>query len=389
MRLKNPQGTTHLTYCLNIHPGESLEEIRRAIAGPAAAVRDRVPHAGPFGLGLRLPAGAAAELAGDAAQRRAFRRLLDEQSCYAFTVNAFPFGRFHDTRVKEQVYAPDWRTPERVAYTNQVADLLAEWMPDDGTEGSISTVPGSFKAWLAGEDDVAAMARRLLETARHLDGVRERTGRVIRLALEPEPDCFLESTLDAQSFFEWIAARLEAAEAALLQEYVGVCLDTCHHAVGGELPLDALNAMRRAGIRVPKIQLSAAPVIALTSEGLAAARRFDESTYLHQARAFRAGKRVGRWPDLPQALAAVEGGLAADQLRIHAHVPLFWEGVEPLTSTTTSLTPDFWANLAGGVCGHLEIETYTFGVLPPEFRNRPVEESIAREYVWVLARLGA
>ena len=180
----------HLTYCLNIHPGEGWEENLHAIRTKTLAVRDRVGAGKPFGLGLRLSRRAAAEL-GRRETLDAFKRFLEENGLYVFTVNGFPFGAFHGEKVKERVYSPDWRTPERLAYTVQIAEILAALVPE-GVEGSISTVPGSYKEWVKDESDVSAMVEKLASCAGELDRIRQRTGKTVRLALEPEPDCYIE-----------------------------------------------------------------------------------------------------------------------------------------------------------------------------------------------------
>ena len=76
-----------------------------------------------------------------------------------------------------------------------------------------------------------------------------------------------------------------------------------------------------------------------------------------------------------------------EELRVHFHVPLFFTGAGPLQSTADALTPDFFHELRSGVCSHLEIETYTFDVLPPEVHPGDIVKSIAREYAWVLEKL--
>ena len=39
------------------------------------------------------------------------------------------------------------------------------------------------------------------------------------------------------------------------------------------------------------------------------------------------------------------------------------------------------------LCPHIEMETYTWEVLPPELKNRNVAEQLVAEYEWTLARL--
>src|SRR5258706_10988716 len=148
-------GDAHLTYCTIIHAGESWHDVRANVERHVVDVKHRVAPDEPFGVGLRLSARAAEELAaGDELSR--FERCLIEQRLYVFTINGFPYGPFHGTPVKAAVYRPDWIEPERVAYTNRLADLLARLLPD-GVDGTISTVPGCFRARVA-DGSVRAIA---------------------------------------------------------------------------------------------------------------------------------------------------------------------------------------------------------------------------------------
>src|SRR5438132_878800 len=100
-------GGAHLTYCTNIHPGESWSEVRANLERHVVRVKERIAPRERFGIGLRLSAQAARELASPPLMM-AFRRWLDAHDLYVFTINAFPYGAFHGTRVKEDVYRPDW-----------------------------------------------------------------------------------------------------------------------------------------------------------------------------------------------------------------------------------------------------------------------------------------
>jgi hypothetical protein len=146
-------GGSHLGYCTNIHPGESWDEIRANLGRYVPEVKRRVSPDAPFGLGLRLSCLAARQLAGPESLAE-FADFLRRESLYVFTINGFPYGPFHGTRVKEDVYLPDWRDEERLEYTNLLADLLAQWVPaGTASGGSISTVPGAFRAATRGTTD--------------------------------------------------------------------------------------------------------------------------------------------------------------------------------------------------------------------------------------------
>jgi len=379
MKLRSAQ---HLTYCLNVHPGESWAENFAAIREKAVAVRDLVAPGQPFGLGLRLSRQAASELSKPAQHEQA-RAFFTANNLYAFTINGFPFGRFHDRRVKEQVYAPDWRSDERLDYTIALAEILAELLPE-GLDGSISTVPGSYKPWIKTEADVRAMGDRLIACAQRLAQIKSETGKEIHLGLEPEPSCFLETTGETIEFFDEVLFRRAGADAELVRKHIGVCFDTCHVALQFEDLCESFERYRAAGIRISKVQLSKALAATPGPDALRELSAFDEPVYLHQVKARSANGSIRSWEDLGTALPDLEKS-DASEVRVHFHVPLFFNGSGPLGAT--EIDRDFLHKLNGEPSLHLEIETYTWSVLPEEIRLPSVVESVAREYRWMLERL--
>ena len=386
----------HLTYCLNVHPGESWETNLAAIRDYAMAVRDRVAPGEPFGLGLRLGAQAADEL-GRPVALRDFGQFLAEHGLYVFTINGFPYGRFHETAVKENVYRPDWCTPQRRDYTIAMANILSALLPE-GVAGSISTVPGSYKGWIRSTDQVRQMACMLADAAMHLARIRECTGRDIVLALEPEPDCYLETTGECVNFLTGPLA-VEGAEhlaqsfglsrstaRAMLTDHVGVCFDASHLAVQFEDLASSLKCLADEGIRVGKVHLSAALRIRGAPDAMDQMRPFVDAVYLHQVKARTKDGRIISYADLPEALAAAEAGPVVEDIaewRVHFHVPLFFAGRGSLESTSDLLAGEFAELLRRGAAEHLEIETYTFAVLPEAMKARGLIDSIAEEYQWV------
>jgi hypothetical protein len=362
----------HLTYCLNIHPGETWQENFAAIRQNATKVRDSVAKKGvPFGLGLRLCKVAACSLMEKTALE-SFRGFLAEQNMYVFTINGFPYGPFHGKPVKEAVYQPDWRTRERRDYTIILAGILAALLPD-GVPGSISTVPCSYKEWIKTDSDIAVMVRNLEECAGHLALIEQRTGKHISLALEPEPDCFLETTDDILKFF-----KEHLVKSCI--PHLGVCFDTCHLAVQFEDLENSLQQLLAAGISVPKIQLSAALKTRITEPALHELERYCDNVYLHQVRTRDSSGVITRYKDLSPELLGRLRDSAAAELRAHFHVPLYLAGAGCLGSTVHDLTPAFFKTALAAGIPHLEIETYTFDVLPPELRAVSVTDSIAREF---------
>jgi len=385
----------HLTYCTNIHAGEPLEEVMASLARHLPAIKAQVAGVQPFGVGLRLGYAAANSLR-DAAAMARLKRFLAEGGYYVFTINGFPYGAFHGRAVKEDAYKPDWSDPARLAYTDLLADILSELLPA-GQEGSVSTVPCTFKPWAPGR--IAAIVEHLIRHVAHLVGITARTGQTISLALEPEPYCYLETIEETTAFFKERLfsrdgiARLAAltglggagAEAAM-RRHIGVCYDVCHAAVEFEDPQGSIARLRAEGILIGKLQLSSAlKVAALDAESARHLAAFAEPVYLHQA-VQRSNGTLVRFVDLPQALAA-GGAVAGAELRVHFHVPVFLEQMAHFGTTQAFLAEILALHRADPISRHLEAETYTWDVLPASYRSADLSSAIARELNWVKARL--
>lgn len=394
-------SSVHLTYCSNIHPGETWAEVRAQVGAHLPKVKAQLSPDRPFGIGLRLSA-VAAESLSDPAAMEEFKAFLAGEGLYVFTINGFPYGEFHGTPVKENVYLPDWRDAARLAYSNRLADLLSELLPDDpALEGSISTVPGAFKPEIKTDADVAAMADNLVRHVAHLVALRERTGRTVTLELEPEPCCFIETIDEAVGFFRdhlfsagavaGMAKQtgLSGAEAeAALRRHIGVCLDLCHAAVEFEDADEALAKLRDAGIRIGKMQISAGLRFARVDEAtVELLRPFNDAVYLHQV-VERNGAGLARYVDLPEAFAAADGKQGDKEWRVHFHVPIFLDDLGRFSTTQDFIRDMLARQRAAPVTRHLEVETYTWDVLPPDYRNVDVDAAIVRELQWVRGQLG-
>jgi hypothetical protein len=377
----------HLAYCTNIHRGGTWAETFYSLQNYALAVREKVCPQKPFAIGLRLSEPAAVELS-DRAELLKFQRWLAANACYVFTLNGFPYGQFHGARIKEQVYRPDWTSPERVAYTNLLFDLLAQLVPA-GIDGSVSTLPGSFKEFHPSTEALKAIRQNLWRCIEHIAHVSRQTGRTLHLGLEPEPMCLLESSAETIHLFDHL--RAEHPRDPRLGAHLGVNYDTCHFAVGFEEPQNALPCLVNHGIRISKIHVSSALKMAPTPEARGELKKFDDGVYLHQVVARDESGRRTIFRDLPDALASPQSEVLNPQLeewRIHFHVPLHAPAAPPFENTNDHLLGVL--DMLGGhpeICSHLEMETYTWEVLPPELRSQNVVEQLAAEYDWTLARL--
>jgi len=372
----------HLAYCTNIHRGESWGEIWQALKCHTLAVRDRVGAGRPYAIGLRLSDAASRDLAEPGALLD-FQRWLDQENCYVFTINGFPYGRFHGTRVKEQVYQPDWTTPERLEYTKRLFRILAELAPAE-TGGSVSTVPCSYKEFITSEDQVARMRANLWDCVEFLEELSLRSGKDLHLGLEPEPLCFLETSGETVEFMGRMRADRPGDDRVARR--LGVNYDTCHLAVEFEEPQDVLEAFRSNGIRVSKLHFSSALAThpAKTRLELGA---FVEEVYFHQVVARKPDGTIVRHKDLDVALLAakVEPG---EEWRIHFHVPLHAQPRPGFETTSTHMLGVMDALASDpGLCSHVEMETYTWEVLPPELKKREVVDQLADEYRWTLGEM--
>ena len=380
MKLACNGHAVHATYCLNIHPGESWEENLAAIREQVPQVRACLGHEGEFGLGMRLSAQAASELA-IPGRLREFASFLADQGLYVFTVNAFPYGTFHGTRIKEDVYAPDWTSVERVGYTLHVARILATLLPE-GVTGTISTVPGTYRSWTRPET-LGDIVHNLSRTVAELATLETETGRRIQLALEPEPDCLWDTATDCARLFNQDIPRLAEIPESRVQRHLGICLDTCHQAVIFDSPTASLRCLLDAGVPVAKIQVSAAPIFPCSKLGLAQAASFVDECYLHQTAIRQQDGTVQRFPDLPQALAAAQALPPESELRTHFHIPLCVDRWETMRSTRNGLDGEFWQLARQAGIDQFEAETYTFNVLPPALREQSVAENVAAELRWL------
>ena len=376
----------HLAYCTNSHRGESWEQTFDTLQKYTLAVRDKVGGGKPYAIGLRLGADAARELS-YRPSLLAFQKWLERHNCYVFTINGFPYGKFHGARVKEQVYAPDWTTPERLDYTNLLFDLLAEIMPS-GVEGSVSTVPVSFKGFNLDDRAVRTARTNLWRCVEHLEQLTRRTGRKLHLGLEPEPCCFLETTGETVAFFEKL--RADRPGDMRLDEHLGVNYDCCHLAVEFEPPAEALQRLRRAGIKISKIHLSNALKVRPTMEVRAALKSFADDIYFHQTIERRPNGEIIRYGDLDEALdtSVTELPQAELEWRIHFHIPLHARPTALFDTTADHLIGVLdEVKRSPSICAHFEMETYTWEVMPAELKKRNVVDQLVSEYEWTLARL--
>ena len=372
-------------YCTNVHAGATLDETRGNLRRYAVAVRESLQLDRPLGIGLWLSAAAVREIV-SADGATAFGDWLHAAGLDVFTINGFPYGDFHKRVVKHEVYRPDWSTPQRLAYTLDLARILAAIRP--GGEAGISTLPLGWGPWLT-DDGVTAAAANLRKAALTLADIERATGVLVHLDLEPEPGCRLQRAADVVSLFE--RHLLTGTDDDVIRRHLRVCHDICHAAVMFEDQAAMLAAYDSVGVQVGKVQVSSAvrasfddadPDPTALRDALG---RFREDRYLHQTMV-RTGKTTEPifYEDLPDALASAT---AAGEWRVHFHVPIFLERLGPLRTTTHEI--DRWLLLVKDrpEFRHFEIETYAWEVMPAEHK-RTLADDIATELRWLDGRLG-
>jgi hypothetical protein len=392
-------GLGHLTYSTLVHPGDTWDEMWSSLTTYVPQVKARVAPDEPFGVSLRLSAASARTLAGDAERRAELRSFLDDNDLYLYTVNAFPFGPFKGRVVKEDVYEPDWSTEDRAQYTIDVADVLADVSPE-GIQPSIQTAPLAFKPNVTGPGVVEAFTQRVLDVTAHLVQLEQRTGRTVTLAIEPEPYCFLETTDETVAYFQEhlysgaaartlaAAARIPVADAHVaLRRHLGIVFDICHQAVEYEDITASLEALVDAGVPILKLQEAAAlDVPEVTQDAVEALRPYAETVYLTQTLERRDG-RLTRFLNLEDAFAAWDADPGPRAWRIHIHVPVFLDDLGLFRSTRFAIEDALRVHRATPLSGQLEIETYTWDMLPESLKTGDIVEYVCREIEWVRGRL--
>ena len=392
-------GLGHLTYSTLVHPGDDWEQMWESLTTYVPKVKARIAHNQRFGVSLRLSASSAQTLVRSAAERAKLKKFLGDNDMYLYTVNAFPYGAFKGTLVKEQVYEPDWRSEERTRYTMNVADVLADVCPAD-VAPSIQSAPLGFKPRVTGDDVVASFTDHVLRVAAHLVELEARSGRTVTLALEPEPYCFLETTDETVDYFtrhlysgaaaEALArfAHIPISEAHIaLRRHVGVVFDICHQAVEFENITESLQKLVDAGIPIFKLQEAAALHMPQVTQSIVdTLKRYANTIYLTQTVEKKNGK-LTRFLNLEDAFAAWEKDPGPREWRTHFHVPVFLDDLGPFRTTRFAIEDALRFHKLKPLSRQLEIETYTWDVLPDNLKTGDIVDYVCRELDWVRGQL--
>jgi hypothetical protein len=394
----------HLSYCTNIHPGETWTAVFESLKKYCIAIQHKLVPDKPFGIGLRLSKISASQLL-ENNQLKDFKNWLDTNNLYVFTMNGFPYGNFHNVVIKDQVHTPDWTTKERVDYTLDLIKILSVLLPE-GLDGGISTSPLSYKLWFNGEEELIRVKRRatqsLVDVLIALIKVKEESGKTIHIDIEPEPDGMLENTQEVVDYYsdyllkEGVSVlrsktNCSAKEAAAqILEHLQLCYDVCHFALAYEYPKEVIKRLNAVGIKVGKIQISAAlrcekSIVVSIREQQKCLEQFNEPTYLHQAVVLNDKDELQHFSDLKEGITAMNNP-DFKEIRTHFHVPVFVSDFQVLESTQNDIIETLHLWKEEKFTNHLEVETYTWGVLP-EHLQTDMTSSIVRELAWVQKQL--
>ena len=383
MKLSNQ---AHLAYCTNVHRGNSWQETFDSLENYVMKVREGVAPEERFAIGLRLGADAARELA-DPRELYEFRKWLDQKNAYVFTINGFPYGNFHGSRVKEEVYRPDWTTDERLDYTLLLFSIL-EKLLEPGEEGSVSTLPGSFKDFLPNQEIPDILLQKVDACALEIEKLADSKNLDLHLGMEPEPLGLFETTPETVSFFDRLLDK--GTDEEIIRKRIGVNYDCCHLAIEFEDAHEGLDSLVKNGIRLSKLHLSSALSAKPTENNLLRLKDFIEPVYLHQVTLGKDEQCICRIKDLDTALEMqMAGNLPeADEWRIHFHVPLHASPGGDMGDTRLHVIDTlFWLSKNPNACRHLEMETYTWEVLPEKLQAGTVVEQVGKEYQWTLEQM--
>ncbi|GAA5222238.1 metabolite traffic protein EboE [Membranihabitans marinus] len=387
--------TGHLTYCSNIHSGEQWEDHFQQLKENFPTIHQKTYPQNKMAIGLRISNAASITLTQEEYLQE-LKEWLKTNNSYVFTMNGFPYGNFHKTKVKDQVHFPDWTTIDRLNYTLRLFKILSTLLPDNLSSGGISTSPLSYKYWISSSEDTEEVFRKatanIIEVLKFLHLHKIETGQSLHLDIECEPDGLLSNSSDYITWYNEYLLPMAAKQfeelpysqvKAITNNHIQLCYDICHFAVEFEDPQEAIHSLKRNNLTIGKVQISSAMEMKISGniqEKLRRIKDFDEPVYLHQVVIQLPNHSTSRYQDLSKALIN-EDIREGDIWRIHYHVPIFQEKYGLLESTQSYITETLKILVREGLCDHYEVETYTWEVLPDEIQNS-LNESIAREIKW-------
>jgi hypothetical protein len=394
------KGLGHLTYSTLVHQTDNFDQLWKSVNTYLPAVKARVAPNQKFGVCLRTSAPSAEMLSQDSSKRADLKKFFADNDLYLYTANAFVYGVFKKQIIKEDVYEPDWQTSERREYTKQVANLLAEMAPE-GVNPSIQSAPLGFKPKVTGDHVVDQYTNNVIDVVAHLVELKKKTGKTVTLGLEPEPRCYLETTDETITYFKnylfsgETAKKLakktglnEADANKAMREYTGVVFDIGHQSVGYEDIPVSLQKLVDNGVQIVKLQEAASMYIPdVQQKTVDALQTFAKTIYLSQTCQNKDGKKTW-FLNLEDAFEAFQKDPGPREWRTHFHVPVFLNDLGGAFGTTRfALEQALAFHKKTPLSTHLEIETYTWDVLPDHLKTGDIVEYVTRELDWVKGQL--
>ena len=388
-------GYGHLTYSMLVHPGDSWSDMKTSLTTYMPEVKKRFSPNAKMGVSFRMANATVQELLSNPDQRQWLKNYCLENDLYIFTVNAFPFGPFKGQEVKAEVYEPDWTTEARTQYTMNIANILAEVTASD-VEPTIQSAPLAFRPKSQSAEYQDKFNENIYRVIAHLMKLEKETGRRVKLALEPEPFCFLETIPETVEWFKKKVYSLSAAERIVelsgqplaevfgaVRRYLGVVLDICHQSVQFEDIADDIKQLSEAGIPIYKLQEAAALMVEnVTPEIVNELKKYTGTIYLSQTNQLLSGN-LTRFLNLEDAIAEWEKNPGPRQWRTHFHVPVFLKDLGAFQTTRGGIDAALKVHARTPVSTHLEIETYTWDVLPEHLKTGDIIEYVVRELEYV------
>jgi hypothetical protein len=393
------KGLGHLTYSTLVHQTDNWEQLWKSVNTYLPAVKARFAPSQKFGVCLRTSAPSAEFLSAEPSKVADLKKFFADNDLYLYTANAFVYGVFKKQVIKEDVYEPDWATPERREYTKKVANLLAALAPE-GINPSIQSAPLGFKPKVTGDDVVEAYTSNVIDVVAHLVELKKKTGKTVTLGLEPEPRCYLETTDETITYFKnhlfsgETAKRLakktglnEADAAQAMRDYMGVVFDIGHQSVGYEDIPASLQKLVDNGVQIVKLQEAASMYIPdVSQKTVDALQTFAKTIYLSQTCQKKDGTMTW-FLNLEDAFEDWYKNPGPREWRTHFHVPVFLNDLGAFGTTRFALEQALAFHKKTPLSTHLEIETYTWDVLPDHLKTGDIVEYVTRELDWVKGQL--
>ena len=392
-------GLGHLTYSTLVHQTDNWEQLWKSVNTYLPAVKARVAPSQKFGVCLRTSAPSAELLSTAPAKVADLKAFFAANDLYLYTANAFVYGVFKKQVIKEDVYEPDWATSERREYTKKVATLLAQLAPE-GINPSIQSAPLGFKPKVTGDDVVEAYTSNVIDVVAHLVELQKETGKIVTLGLEPEPRCYLETTDETIEYFkthlfapktaERLAEKtgLHPGDAAIaMKRHMGVVFDIGHQSVGYEDIPASLQKLVDNGVQIVKLQEAASMRMPeVTQKTVDALQPYAKTIYLSQTCQRKDGKTTW-FLNLEDAFEDWYKNPGPREWRTHFHVPVFLDDLGAFGTTRFALEEALAFHKKTPLSPHLEIETYTWDVLPEHLKTGDIVEYVTREIDWVKGEL--